>query len=59
MYVPSVGSLPLGLVGGICAGIGGGLMYDAEIAVLAALVGYFVGKSAQSVLWALRPETAA
>lgn len=59
MNVPSVGSLSLGLVVGICAGIGGALLHDAETAVLWALVGYFVGKSVQSVMWALKPETAA
>lgn len=59
MQVPTVGSLPLGLVVCVCGGIAGLLVQDVEIAVLWALVGYFLGKSAQSVLWALRPETTA
>jgi len=59
MQLPSVGSFAPGLVVGICAGAAGVLLHDAEMAVLWALVGYFVGKSVQSALWVLRPETTA
>jgi hypothetical protein len=59
MKISSIGLLPLGLFVGICAGISGVLLQGIETAILWAIVGYFLGKSVQSVLWALRPQTPA